>query len=115
MPLGKYTLSETEVPKGYYPLKNPVVIEVGVIEEDEDDFVAGDIDVQASIEGQEGFVTAERVDVEHPELGFKITIRNDGGVSLPSTGGPGTRLFTILGAVLALGAGGLLLKRRRHA
>ena len=34
-------------------------------------------------------------------------------VALPSTGGPGTRLFTILGSILILGAGVLLWRRRR--
>ena len=36
-----------------------------------------------------------------------------GGPELPSTGGPGTRLFTILGSILILGAGVLLWRRRR--
>ena len=37
----------------------------------------------------------------------------EGGYELPSTGGPGTRIFTILGSVLILGAGVLLWGRRR--
>ena len=40
-------------------------------------------------------------------------INNIAGVALPNTGGPGTRLFTILGTILILGAGVLLLRRRR--
>ena len=44
---------------------------------------------------------------------FKMTITNIPGVALPSTGGPGTRIFTILGGILILGAGMLLWKRRR--
>ena len=40
-------------------------------------------------------------------------INQQPGVELPSTGGPGTRLFTILGLVLIAGAGVLLLRRRR--
>ena len=35
------------------------------------------------------------------------------GYELPSTGGPGTRLFTILGSILILGAGVLLWRRRK--
>ena len=44
----------------------------------------------------------------------KITIEvlNSSGVELPSTGGPGTRLFAILGGILTLGAGVLLWRRR---
>ncbi len=33
--------------------------------------------------------------------------------NLPATGGPGTRLFTILGSILILGAGALLWRKRR--
>ena len=40
-------------------------------------------------------------------------INNKAGVALPNTGGPGTRLFTILGSILILGAGVLLWRRRR--
>ncbi|MBP3267345.1 MAG: LPXTG cell wall anchor domain-containing protein, partial [Ruminococcus sp.] len=42
---------------------------------------------------------------------YRIT--NNPGVELPSTGGPGTQLFTILGSILILGAGVLLWRRRR--
>ena len=42
---------------------------------------------------------------------YRIT--NNPGVELPSTGGPGTRLYTILGTILILGAGVLLWRRRR--
>jgi LPXTG-motif cell wall-anchored protein len=42
-----------------------------------------------------------------------VTIGNEPGAALPSTGGPGTRLFTILGSILILGAGVLLWRRRR--
>ena len=40
-------------------------------------------------------------------------VENTPGAALPSTGGPGTRLFTILGSILILGAGVLLWGRRR--
>jgi LPXTG-motif cell wall-anchored protein len=40
-------------------------------------------------------------------------IENKPGASLPHTGGHGTRIFTILGAILIAGAGLLLLRRRR--
>ena len=43
----------------------------------------------------------------------KATIENEPGAALPNTGGPGTRIFTILGSILILGAGVLLWRRRR--
>jgi len=42
-----------------------------------------------------------------------FTVENTPGAALPNTGGPGTRLFTILGSILILGAGVLLWRRRR--
>ena len=42
-----------------------------------------------------------------------ITIDNKGGSVLPSTGGIGTTIFYIVGAILVLGAGILLVTRRR--
>ena len=45
--------------------------------------------------------------------GGVIVNQTFGGYELPSTGGPGTRLYTILGSILILGAGVLLWRRRR--
>ncbi len=42
-----------------------------------------------------------------------IIVGNTPGAALPNTGGPGTRLFTILGSILIAGAGVLLWRRRR--
>jgi LPXTG-motif cell wall-anchored protein len=33
---------------------------------------------------------------------------------LPNTGGPGTRLFTILGSILMMFAGAMLVRKRRY-
>ena len=45
--------------------------------------------------------------------GGVIVNQTFGGYELPSTGGPGTRLFTILGSILILGAGVLMWRKRR--
>lgn len=42
-----------------------------------------------------------------------ITIANNKGATLPETGGMGTTLFYIAGAVLVIGAAVLLVTRRR--
>ena len=48
------------------------------------------------------------------DTGIIITdIENKSGAELPSTGGMGTTLFYIVGAVLVIGAGVLLVTRRR--
>ena len=41
-----------------------------------------------------------------------INVSNEPGAALPSTGGPGTWLYTILGSILILGSGILLWRRR---
>ena len=43
----------------------------------------------------------------------EIEVKNESGAELPSTGGIGTTMFYIAGAVLVLGAGVLLVSRRR--
>ena len=60
----------------------------------------------------EGTVTY-RPDYSHAGDGDIIINLESCGYELPSTGGPGTRLFTILGSILILGAGALLWRRRR--
>ena len=45
----------------------------------------------------------------------EITVENEAGVELPSTGGMGTTIFYALGAVLVIGAGVVLATRRRNA
>ena len=44
---------------------------------------------------------------------YKLKVANTAGVELPSTGGPGTWLFTLFGSILTAGAGWLLWRKRR--
>lgn len=44
---------------------------------------------------------------------FKVTIENKKGVELPSTGGVGTTMFYIIGSILVIGAGIVLVAKRR--
>ena len=50
---------------------------------------------------------------EEPPVELPFDIVNTKGLELPSTGGIGTTLFYIIGAILVLGAGILLVTRRR--
>ena len=43
----------------------------------------------------------------------RVDIENKSGSELPSTGGMGTKIFYVIGAVLVIGAGGLLISRKR--
>ncbi|MDO5798851.1 MAG: SpaA isopeptide-forming pilin-related protein [Eubacteriales bacterium] len=85
---GTYYLTETQQPAGYNKLKDPVKV---VIKED------GTITV-----GENTTTPVNEVKVE-----------NNTGSILPSTGGSGTTLIYILGAVLVLGSSVVLITKKR--
>lgn len=84
---GTYYLTETEQPAGYNKLKDPVKV---VIKED------GTITV-----GEDTTTVDE------------VKVLNNTGSLLPSTGGSGTTLIYILGAVLVLGSSVVLITKKR--
>ena len=108
---GKYYLEETTIPAGYNaPLGR---FELEIISADSDptikaSWITGDPSHSA------GSVSSS-TDDETGKTTYVVTVRNITGVSLPSTGGPGTRLLTILGSILTIGAGVLLWRRRKVA
>jgi fimbrial isopeptide formation D2 family protein/LPXTG-motif cell wall-anchored protein len=57
--------------------------------------------------------TIAKHDYTADNLEQKATVTNNAGAELPSTGGIGTTIFYIVGAILVLGAGILLVTRRR--
>lgn len=85
---GQYVLEETVVPAGYTAL------------DPDDDALK--------------FTIAD-TDYTDANLIQDTEVENKSGSLLPSTGGMGTRIFYILGAVLVIGAGVLLVTRRRMA
>lgn len=82
---GTYYLKETAAPKGYNLLKDAIKI---------------DIDADGNI--KMGEITVEKVEVQ-----------NNAGSILPSTGGMGTALFYIFGAILVVGSGVVLITKKR--
>lgn len=82
---GTYELKETQQPAGYNILSHPVTI---VIQED------GKIIYKSS------------------EVSM-VKVENKSGSLLPSTGGRGTTLFYILGAILVVGSGVVLITKKR--
>lgn len=86
---GTYTLTETENPNaGYNLLASAITITVGD---------NGSISVSGG-----GTVS-----------GNVLTVENAKGSTLPSTGGMGTTLFYVVGSALVVGAGVLLIARKR--
>ena len=95
---GQYQLQEISPPSGYVITNStPVTFTV-----------AG-----GAITSTEGTITGVRYTAASETSDAEFIIPNEPGAALPNTGGPGTRLFTILGSIMILGAGLLLWRRRR--
>ena len=85
---GNYYLEEVDHPAGYNPLT------------DRKEFTVNEKNNHATIDGD-----------TYEEGGVQVI--NQAGAELPSTGGIGTTIFYVVGAVLVIGAGVLLVSRRR--
>ena len=85
---GTYYLVETKAPAGYNQLDKPVKVEVH--------------------DGEHNTPVTSAT-----QLIVNATVKNQAGTLLPSTGGMGTTIFYVLGAVLVVGAGVLLVTKKR--
>lgn len=91
--IGTYTLVETTVPAGFNKVAD-ITIEIEAGHKENASTAGADLT----------FTKSENID---------NSIVNKTGTVLPSTGGIGTTLFYVIGAILVLGAGVLLITRRR--
>lgn len=94
-----YVLTETDAPKGYNKLKEDLTIVV---------------ESNTTESGQDGTKQAATMTlkVDNKEAN-QVEVLNETGAELPSTGGIGTTIFHIAGAALVLGAGILLISKKR--
>lgn len=86
---GTYYLTETKQPDGYNKLSGPVTVVI-------------DKDGQVKVKNGDAYDEVTQVKVE-----------NKSGTVLPSTGGAGTAMIYLVGAVLVLGSGVVLATKRR--
>ena len=93
---GTYTLVETKAPAGYNKLENDITVKV-------------DAEINEEAKEVKWSVTVDDKEQE----GTTITVTNNKGSTLPSTGGMGTTILYIVGAVLVIGAGVVLFTKRR--
>ena len=84
---GIYYLTETQQPAGYNKLKDPLKIVIG----------------------ENGTITVDDKSI----TGTDVKVLNQTGSILPSTGGMGTTLFYIFGAILVIGSGVVLITKKR--
>lgn len=82
---GTYYLTETQQPAGYNKLKNPVTVVIG----------------------NDGNVKVDSANAD------PVKVENKTGTVLPSTGGAGTTMIYLVGALLVLGSGVVLATKRR--
>lgn len=97
---GEYTITEVKAPAGYNLLKTPIVIRIGWSAP-----AASSTDCSWTVSGVEGAEVIGGL--------VKVTIENNAGTELPSTGGIGTTIFYVLGGALVLAAVVLLVTRKR--
>ena len=127
---GTYYLKETKAPPGYISAQDPVKIEIiPTFKTTAKTETVDGIEVNWDYQELEGYiikiagtVTANYTMLnEKPNQGDTVVgtdptsgkIKNTQGIELPSTGGIGTTIFYVLGTILVLGAGILLVTRRR--
>ena len=100
---GDYKLVETTTPSGYNTIPD---IEFTITATHD---VSSDNPTLISLSGGDKFTGVISTGV------VSANIENQSGAQLPSTGGIGTTIFYVLGSVMALGAGILLVTKKRMA
>lgn len=91
---GTYYLTETAAPNGFNQLKDRIEVTVG----------------------EDGSVTYKLPDTQNAvaaDTQDGILVENKAGALLPSTGGIGTTIFYVVGGILVVGAGVLLITKKR--
>ncbi len=103
---GNYKLSETSKPSGYNKMDD-IFFTISAKHDTESD--------DPKLTELTGDVTSGSATFEGKTADGTLTtnVINEKGSNLPSTGGMGTTLFYVIGAILVLGAGVILVTRRR--
>ena len=113
---GEYLLVETTTPAGYNSVK-PMQFKVEAVHVAEAlnptlTSVTG-TDSKPSGSTTLDSITLGELTVSGKLSGVTTNVNNESGTVLPSTGGIGTTIFYVIGAILVLGAGIVLVTRRR--
>lgn len=114
---GLYTIEETQAPVGYNKLKDKIYILV--------QFDAGNkvfktykykgTGTPTAPDGTPDSASWEELQTSGntSKVEFDLQVENNSGAELPSTGGIGTTIFYVVGTILVIGAGVVLITRRR--
>lgn len=117
---GTYTLTETKAPTGYNLLNAPVTLKLDATTangQNWDVFDATKALTDLTLTIDTGAAQPAKTPGEGDSFGkygvVETTVLNTSGSSLPSTGGIGTTIFYVAGGVLVVGAGVLLITKKR--
>lgn len=107
---GDYPITEVTAPDGYNKLTVPVTVTATPTHKTTTDTTFY-LDENGNVTDTK---TETTVEVKNDKLAATaILVVNKAGTELPSTGGMGTTVFYVLGAVLVVGAGVLLVTKKR--
>lgn len=110
---GTYYLEETKAPLGYNRLEAPIrVLITATLDQSENNPALTALEITY---GENPAVTAEGVKTTDGKYTgtVEMTVENNIGALLPSTGGIGTVIFYVAGGLLAAAAGVLLITKKR--
>lgn len=108
---GDYEITEVKAPAGYNKLTAPVT--VGAVKTGETStHTTVYLDKDGNKVNESAKVFEVKVDID-TIAATAVVVVNKAGTELPSTGGMGTTVFYVLGAVLVVGAGVLLVTKKR--
>lgn len=108
---GRYEITEFKAPDGYNKLTAPVTVNAAKIGS-----TSTHTTVYLDKDGNVVDKTAKEIEVKvdiNNIAATAVVVLNKAGTELPSTGGMGTTVFYVLGAVLVLGAVVLLVTKKR--
>ena len=108
---GNYQITEFKAPDGYNKLTDPVTVEAVKTGKTTTQTTVY-LDENGKKVDESAKVTEVKVDID-TIAATAVVVVNKAGTELPSTGGMGTTVFYVLGAVLVLGAVVLLVTKKR--
>lgn len=108
---GSYEIKEVTAPAGYNKLTDPVTVNAVKTGSTTTHTIVY-LDENGDPVDKTSQVTEVKVDID-TIAATAVVVVNKAGTELPSTGGMGTTVFYVLGAILVVGAGVLLVTKKR--